>query len=152
MHACVWFRVCACEWMHVSNIECVPQWCCGQQCPGTVVWTKERPGAQLVGDSGQRFTSQTETHGRKYKHDFKGPDTKTHVQSLTHTLTTMVPRTAGVGVVKIHSQDFPRWTLWNGFNTWLTHCSDRKHKHRSQCCCYTFINCQRHGKDRKSVV
>lgn len=38
----------------------------------------------------------------------------------------MVLWTAAVGGVQIHSQNFSMWTSWNGLNTWLTNCSDRK--------------------------
>lgn len=35
------------------------------------------------------------------------------------------------------------WTCWDGFNTWLTHCSDRKHKQQIQFCCCNWRKCQR---------
>lgn len=41
------------------------------------------------------------------------------------TLTTVVPRAAAAGVVKIHSQNLSMRTCWNGLNAWLTHCSDK---------------------------
>lgn len=51
-----------------------------------------------------------------------------HTCSPLGTLTTIVMRTAAVGVVDIHSQDFSAWTHWNGFNARLTHYADRKHR------------------------
>lgn len=65
------------------NSLCVPQWCCGQQFPGTVVWTKVRPGAQLTDDSGHKLASHTETHGRMSEH-FEDTDAKTQCHTHTH--------------------------------------------------------------------
>lgn len=63
---------CAYAGVHVNEyvcvVDCVPQWCWGQQCPGMAVWTRERPGAQLTDDSGHRLTSQTAIKGTKYEY------------------------------------------------------------------------------------
>lgn len=47
---------------YVSVCVCVPQWYCGQQSPGTWVWTRDSPAAQLTDDSGHRLTSHTAKH------------------------------------------------------------------------------------------
>lgn len=71
-----------CVWQYTNACECVPQWCCGQQLPGWVVWTRVRPGAQLTEDLGHRLTSQTATHGRGCTHDIEDGETDTHTHSF----------------------------------------------------------------------
>lgn len=76
---------CAYAGVHVNEyvcvVDCVPQWCWGQQCPGMAVWTRERPGAQLTDDWGHRLTSQTAIKGTKYEYYLKVRQKHTH----THT-------------------------------------------------------------------
>lgn len=87
-----------CARMYVSVFECVPQWCCRQQCPGTAVWTKDRPGAQVTDESGHRLTSHTawdKVQAWLWRHGHGPP----HVCKHTHTLTAVVLWTAAVGCV-----------------------------------------------------
>ena len=74
----IWACVCACFSM------CVPQWCWGQQCPGTAVRTKERPGAQLTDDSGQRLISHTAIHEREKWLKETDPNTNSHTSQHTY--------------------------------------------------------------------
>lgn len=93
----------------MHECDSVPQWYCGQQFPATVAWTRARPGAQLTEDSGHRLTSQTApTHETKRKLDLKKKHThgSAHTCSQTGRLTTVVMRTAAVGVVDVHSHYF----------------------------------------------